>query len=245
MRLYGVYDHGWRNPACFLVIGQNREGLPTVFWQFYAAGVGVTEIARIIKGETVRCRDGRVFHGNPHYKETGRIIADPSIWKEDQNQDDGTTKSVAELFRRHGVYLQPGQRGGDTTVASWLTELWSDLQHIGAQICCPVALLDTDQGWIDRGYAGPGAPCLVWELGRLRFKDWSATQQLHHDYKEEIEDKDNHAWDCLKMHMHEFPPKAPKSVPSNQPGSVDWWRRQRKRAEMGLETRTFSVEAPG
>ena len=243
LRLYGSYDHGWRNPATYLVLGQDRDACPVVLWQFYAAGVGVTEIARIIKGETVRTRDGRVFTGNPYAQQIAKSIADPSIWKEDQNMDDGTTKSVAELFRRHGVYFTPGQRGGDTMVASWLTELWHDLEHPGAKICCPPDLFDVDHGFIARGYAGPGAPCLVWELGRLRFRDWSESQQVHHDFKEEIEDKDNHAWDALKMHLHEFPPKAPKAMPSRAVGSLDWWRTQRKRAAMGMPTATLTVGA--
>lgn len=241
LRLYGSYDHGWRNPATYLVLGQDRDACPIVLWQLYASGVGVLDIAKIIQGETVRTRDGRVFAGNPYHKDTVTAIADPSIWKEDQNMDDGTTKSVAELFRRHGVYFNPGQRGGDTTVASWLTELWADLQHPGCRITCPPDLLDVDQGFISRGYAGPGAPCLVWEMGRLRFRDWSESQQIHHDFKEEIEDKDNHAWDCLKMHLHEFPPKAPKAIPSKAAGSLDWWRTQRRAYQHGRATKTFSV----
>jgi hypothetical protein len=239
--LYGSYDHGWRNPATYLVLGQDRDGCPIVLWQFYASGVGVRDIARIVKGETVRVADGRTFTGNPFWAMTTTSRADPSIWKEDQNMDDGTTKSVAELFRRYGVYFQEGKRGGDTTVASWLTELWQDLNHPGCRICCPPSLQDVDQGFISQGYAGYGAPALVWEIGRLRFKDWSEQQAIHHDYKEEIEDKDNHAWDALKMHLHAFPPKAPASVPSKQAGSIDWWREQRKRAQQGMAPRTFSV----
>jgi hypothetical protein len=242
LRLYGTYDHGWRNPSTYLVIGQDRDGCPIVLWQFYASGVGVSDIARIIQGEDVRVPDGRRFAGNPFWKDITRSIADPSIWKEDQNMDDGTTKSVAELFRKRGVYLHPGQRGGDTLVASWLTELWRDIEHPGCRVCCPPGLLDVDAAFISRGYSGPGAPCLVWEIGRLRFRDWSESQQQHHDFKEEIEDKDNHAWDALKMHMHEFPPKAPKAIPSRQAGSVDWWRKQRKLEAMGMPVRTFSVE---
>ena len=61
-------------------------------------------------------------------------------------------------------------------------------------------------------------------------------------YKEEIEDKDNHAWDALKMHMHEFPPKAPRIAPHSAAGSLDWWREQRKRQNMGLPARTFTVQ---
>jgi len=241
MRLYGTYDHGWRNPATFTVIGMDRDARPIPVWQFYASQVGAVDIAKIILGKTVRTLDGRVFQGNPYWQDMARSIADPSIWKEDQPMEDGTTKSVAELFRRHGVHFVPGQRGGDTMVAEWLAELWRDLEHPGCLIMCPPDLLDVDQAFVHRGYAGPGAPCLVWEIGRLRFKDWSESQQQHHTLKEEIEDKDNHAWDALKMHLHEFPPKAPKQPQKAVGGTLDWWRKQRSRAQRGLPVGTFSV----
>ena len=243
LRLYGIYDHGWRNPAAFLVIGQDRDGSPTVVWQFSASWVTVPQIAHIIKGQSAVSREGVRFAGNPHHLDITRIWADPSIWKEDQNMDDGTVKSVAELFRRQGVYMSPAQRGGDTMVAGWLTEMWADLEHPGCRIMCPPNLLDVDQGFVNKGYAGPGAPCLVWELGRLRFRDWSETQQQHHDYKEEIEDKDNHNWDCLKMFLHEFPPKAPKQAQKAVAGTLNWFKEQRKRAQRGMQPRTFSVGA--
>lgn len=240
-RLYGIYDHGWRNPACFMVIGHDRDKRPTVHWQCYASNVGVTDLAKIIRGQAVTTADGRHFPGNPYWGQLTWIKADPSIWNEDQVQNDGTNKSVAYLFSTKGVYMDPGKRGGDTTVASWLTELWAPALP-GCVVTCPPHLLEMDTTAVRRGYAGPGAPCLVWEVGRLRFRDWSNVQQLHHDFKEEIEDKDNHAWDGLKMHLQEFPPGAPQKPTHASTGSLHWWRMQRSREKLGLAPRPCRAE---
>lgn len=241
-RLYGVYDHGWRNPACFMVIGMDRDRRPIVHWQLYAPQVPVNDLAKIIKGETVRMADGRVFPGNPYWGQLAWIKADPSMWNEDQVQNDGTNKSVAYQFGLRGVIMDPGKRGGDTLAASWLTEMWRP-ERPGCCITCPPELLEMDATRARMGYAGPGAPCLVWEIGRLRFKDWSAVQSLHHDAKEEIEDKDNHAFDALKFHLHEFTPGAPTHPAHAPSGSLIWWRKQSARARQGLPVAAHHAQA--
>jgi len=104
-RLYASYDHGYNSPSCFLVHGMNSDGIITTLWEFYADHVPAHAIAEIIKGNNVRLEDGRFFRGNPHASKHSFIIADPSIWAEDNPQHNGPNKSTAAIFRDCGVSM--------------------------------------------------------------------------------------------------------------------------------------------
>ncbi|KKL88732.1 hypothetical protein LCGC14_1921710, partial [marine sediment metagenome] len=160
-RLYGSYDHGWRNPAAFHVHGINGDGQIVTLWEFYASNVPVAQTARIILGECVVLGDGRRFDGNPFAGQETFKVADPSIWAQDQPMADNTMKSIAELFRRSGVYFTKGERGGDTMVAEWLHgHYWKDPRN-------PLLRITTN------------CPKLIWEIGQQRHKDDPPRVALH------------------------------------------------------------------
>ncbi len=223
-RLYGSYDHGWRNPSCYLIHGINFDGDITTLWEFYAPGVPIGYIAKIIRGEAVALHDGRRFEGNPFAGQETYKIADPAIWSEDQPTSDNTYKSVYEAFRDNDVLFNKGERGGDSTVASWLL------------------------GWF---WANPDAPryritqaCpkLIWELGQQRYKEFSARVALNRDQPEELVDKDNHAYDALKYFMRRFPPPAKKPTPPAPSATFQWWKRQQVAVQHGQAPRSFKVQ---
>lgn len=219
-RLYGVYDHGWRNAACYLVHGINAEGKYVTLWEFYGEKVPVSHIKRIINGHDVSLPDGRRFQGNPY---AGREIiryADPQIWEEDQVMNDNSVKSVAKLFEQPdqygpGIYFTPGNHGGDLTVCEWIIgSLWSEPEK-------PNWVITTD------------CPKLIWELGRLRFAMISPKVAETKDQPERFQSKDDHAWDCVKMFFIKFPPRPSLAKPKNKPNTFDWWREQAIRANRG------------
>ena len=222
-RLYASYDHGWRNPASYLVHGVDYDGNICTLWEFYGSTVPVHQIADIIHGKSIVTQDGRRFAGNPYHGREVFTIADPSIWAEDQAMLDNTNKSIADMFRKCGVYFQRGEKGADTAVAEWLIGyFWADPLQPRYRIT---------------------ANCtkLIWELGRQRFKEFSAQVALNKDQPEQLVDKDNHAWDALKMFLKKFPP--PNSKPKTQApsGTFDWWRKQIQRHQRGEPLRTFRI----
>lgn len=226
-RLYGSYDHGWRNPSAYHVHGVDGDGDIVTLWEFYGSRVPVNMIAKIIKGESVHLPDGRYFEGNPYAGEEIQKIADPAIWAEDKPMDDGTMKNTAYLFEREGVMFDPGERGGDITVGEWIHgHFWHDP--------------DSPLWRITRK-----CPKLIWELGNLRHKDLSPKVALNRDQPEGLIDKDNHAWDGIKMFFKLFPPPNIERKISDKPGTFMWWKEQHKRSRNGLPIRTYRREMVG
>ncbi|MBI3937118.1 MAG: hypothetical protein HY323_09085 [Betaproteobacteria bacterium] len=229
-RLYGSYDHGWRNPAAFHVHGINGDGAVVTLWEFYAAHVPVSAVAQIIlghEGAPVILPDGRRFAPNPFAGELTWMVADPSIWADDQPMADETNKSIADLFRRCGVVFVPGERGGDTMVAEWLHgHYWQDPDR-------PLYRITTD------------CPKLLWELGQLRHREFSPRVALAREQSEKLVDKDDHAWDGLKMFLRRFPPRPVEARAAATPATFLWWRAQAKRAKDGQPVRTFRREMVG
>jgi len=224
-RLFASYDHGWRNPAAYHIHGIDSDGNIVTLWEFYDHHVPVPQISRIILGDSVTLGDGRRFAGSP-YAGADRpmlIIADPSIWAEDQPMADNTNKSIAELFRRAGVTMSKGERGGDHMAAEWLHgHYWKDPRT-------PLYRITTD------------CPKLIWEIGQQRHRDVSARVALHRDQPEQLVDKDNHAWDGLKMFFNRFPPKAMPRKAEQKPNTFQWWRRASQAAQRGEKVGTFRV----
>ncbi len=220
-KIYGSYDHGWRNPSAYHVHGVDYDGNITTLWEFYANRVPIPQIADIIKGKTVQLMDGRTFIGNPYAGQEMMKIADPAIWSEDKPMDDGTMKNTAHLFEREGVYFEAGERGGDITVAEWIHGyFWRDPMN-------PFWRITT------------ACPKLIWELGRLRHREFTPKVALNRDQPEGLIDKDNHAWDGIKMFFKLFPPPNIKKKKENKPGTFQWWQKAAKRAEKGEPVGTF------
>ena len=45
---------------------------------------------------------------------------------------------------------------------------------------------------------------MIWELKKLRYRDYTAIMQETHNIKEELVDRDNHSYDDLKMFVTMF-----------------------------------------
>lgn len=224
-RLYASYDHGYNNPSCFLVHGLNNDGIITTIWEFYADHVPAHQIAEIIKGRDVRTQDGRFFRGNPYAGRESFIIADPSIWAEDNPQSNGPNKSTAGIFRDCQVSMMAGERGADVTVGEWLVgHFWKDPKHPLYRIAS-------------------SCENLIWEVGQQRHKSYSAAVALSRNAPEELVDKDNHAWDALKYFLRRFPPKPKFKIAEGTPNTFAWWKKSIQRTTDGQAPRSFRVGA--
>lgn len=227
-KLYGSYDHGWHNASAFHVHSVDGDGTITTVWEFYAAQVPAHQIAAIIKGNIGYAQDGKAYPGCPYpYESLSYIVADPSIWNEDKPQHTGPNKSTAKIFREMGVAMVPGERGGDITVANWLHGwYWKDPKHPRYRI-------------------SEACPKLIWELGQLRHKEFSAAVAMNRSQPEELVDKDNHAWDGVKYLLKKHPPPKSFTDPAMRPGSFAWWRKQADRRANGDMPQTFRIGVGG
>lgn len=226
-RLYGSYDHGWRHPACYLVHGINPEGQIVTLWEFHASQVPVSQIARIIKGESVTVADGRRFPGNPYAGQEIYKVADCAIFAEDQVMSDNTMKSIATVFRMDGIVFIPAQQGGDTMVAEWLHGYWWQNPME------PLYRITT------------ACPKLIWEIGQQRHKDISAQVALNKAQPEQLVDKNNDAWDAMKYFLQRFPPKPMQERAEKKAGSFMWWRKLNKLEKQGEAMPTYKREMVG
>jgi hypothetical protein len=224
-RLYGSYDHGFRNPASFLIHSVDGDGIITTVWEFYGDKVPAHQIANIIRNKAGYGDDGRRYAGSPYsYDSLSYIVADPSIWNEDKPQFNGPNKSTAKIFREMGVSMVPGEAGGDVTLGEWLLGYyWKDPNN-------PIYRITSN------------CTKLIWEIGQQRFKEFSAQVALNRSQPEELVDKDNHAFDALKYLLKRFPPPEAKRKPEANPNSFMWWRKQHQQQKSGIK-RTFRVGA--
>lgn len=231
-RFYGAYDHGWRNPASFHVYGINSDGMMICCFEFYGSHVPYQYVADIIKGKTVvvppsGCCEihdrARVFQGNPFAGKEVWKRADPSMWAEDQPQNDKTNKSMAHLYSKAGISFQPAEKGTDTTVAEWLLSYY--WKNPGNPL---YRIFDT-------------CPMLIWEIGQQRHRTFSAQVALNREQPEELVDKDNHAWDDQKYFLQKFPPAPQKREAAKGPNTFNWWRETVKRANDGRAVGSYRV----
>ena len=208
--LYASFDYGHRNPSSFHVYAIDHDGDVWAVWEFYQRGLGYRKIANRIRA----C---------PFFDRLSFMpIADPSIWAKNQQVDSGNElKSIAQLFfelpESERVIFAPGKAGGDVTVAEKINgDLWN-----------PDEL---KKGQSPRLKIFANCPMMIWELAKLRYKDWSSAQAEYRNLQESIVDKDNHAFDDLKMFMTMFfmAPTAPleqpyKDLEKTDPASYREW----------------------
>ena len=190
--LYGSFDYGHRNPSSFHVYAMDHDGDVWVVWEYYRSGRGYKEISKSIRS----C---------PYFGKMSYLpIADPSIWaKNQQNQlsgDSSEMKSIAQLFfelpAAEQIVFAPGKAGGDVTVAEKINgEMW----YVPNEE-------DRPKNWTFKPRIHIFATCsmMIWELKKLRYKDWSGSMQEERNLQESIVDKDNHAFDDLKMFFTMF-----------------------------------------
>ncbi len=182
--LYGSFDYGHRNPSSFHVYAIDHDGDVYAVWEYYKAGMGFRQIARAIRG----C---------PFFSRLSYMpIADPSIWAKTQQTDDGNElKSIAQLFwelpPEESIAFAPGKKGGDVTVAEKIN---GDMWNYEA----------LKSGKTPRLRIFASCPMMIWELSKLRYADWSGSMQEQRNLRESIVDKDNHAFDDLKMFLTMF-----------------------------------------
>jgi len=206
-RVFGSFDYGHRNPSAFYFHAIDHDGTVHTVWEYYRAQSGYRDTARAIRASG--------FFPRLSYLP----VADPSLWGETQ-QTENEVKSVAQLFFElpdaERIVFAKGKAGGDVTFAEKINgEFWKDL---GAR----------EPRW----KIHKTCPKLIWELGKLRFSDWSAVQMQTHNLREQIVDRDNHGFDACKYFFTMFFQGAPKpeeekysALKKSDPLAYEEWQR--------------------
>lgn len=226
--LYAGFDYGHRNPSSFHVYAIDHDGNIWVIWEYYKSGQGYRKIAQAIRG----C---------PYYKNLAYLpVADPSIWAKDQQVDSGNeVKSIAQLFFElpddERVIFAKGKAGGDIAVAEKINSgLWNE-EELQKKVAPRLKIFATCE-------------MAIWEIGKLRYSDWSGTMAEQRNVKESIVDKDNHFYDDMKYFMLQFfmtPGRPVEDESMNQLKMVDpasyaeWMRVKQRMGEMASNQGTM------
>jgi hypothetical protein len=170
MRFFAGYDYGSQNPSAFVVWGIDKEGKAYSVWELYEPNTNMAQHVEKIK----RC---------PYWDRIEKIICDPSIgYKTQHAKHASDIKTLIELYEEHGLYLTPGRRAQDVSVAQMFkSTYWADPKS-------PTAFLTK------------ATPNLNRELMDLRWeKHVSSAVEARKNAPEKIRQKNNHAWDATAV----------------------------------------------
>jgi hypothetical protein len=219
-KLYGVFDYGHRNPSAFEVFAIDHDGNIYSVWEYYMAGQGYRRIAQAIRA----CQYFDKLEFPP--------IADPSIFANNQQVQGGdgnVMKSIGQIFfelpENERIMFIPGKKGGDITMAEKINGLLWNEEKLKVGEMPQYRIFKT-------------CPMLIWEISKIRYREYTAVMLETHNLKEELVDKDNHAIDCTKMFMTMFfgSPKKPEDMKLSalqrfDPNAAEEWKAVQKMHE--------------
>lgn len=212
----GSFDHGVVNATCLLKAYIPREEIdfrtgkkkpPTVYvcgeyYSFRRDGWmnTVEQNCKAIMRGGVDEHD-RKFEAMPDIDRARWIQADPSIFYKSQAEAEGEPNSIYEkTYKKNKFYKMTPYLGvrSDITFVEWMiSDYWkgiaTDPENIRLFIVCRNAS--------DRPQPGMhpyDCPNLLWEMRRARRVQLTTRQLLTKNPSEQLQDKQNHAMDCLK-----------------------------------------------
>lgn len=218
-RIEGL-DHGRRNPTAYIQGAVDHEGNVVIYDGYYQPGLVSQHAAAIA-----------VLRGS--HNDFGSIISDPSCFNAGH---DGRT--VAEVYRDHGIFLKPGSNNveaGLLRVSEWLTrrdqEAFPDFHPLGGT-------LGSDGAGAPRLYVvdDAGTADLRREIPDYRWRDLSAAMERNLDQPEEPRKKDDHACDALRYLLMSRPRPTAVVVEPRDREAVPERRRQ---VTAGISSKRF------
>ena len=179
-------DFGSRNPTAILFAAVDHRGRFHFFDEFYKPS-NPSEIARVIKN-------------HPFYRRITKIVADPSIFNNNQHDPDGSVRSIKDLIEDAGVYgIEPG-----------INDRIAGLERMKMMLRF-LALQDLDP------YMTISKNCkkLWWELINLTYKENTDNQRATANEPEDVVKKNDHAYDASRYNLMSW------SVPSELPDASE------------------------
>ena len=166
LRIVAGYDYGIKNPSALVICGMDKRGNGVILEEIYAS-------------DRTYMQQAESFKNSPYWPYIEEIVADPSIWSENQTTAAGI-KSVAELFAEVGINFVPGRRGADVPMAQkFLADFWRNPDKPKVVICSNC--VNTKR-----------------ELQGLKWREHSSEKvAARSNALEKILDKNNHTWDAI------------------------------------------------
>ena len=197
------FDHGKANPTAALVGCIDQDGVIYILREYYQPGLSPRQ-----HRSNLAALQG--------FMNVEAVMADPSIFYNNQAQTDGSFKAIAELYFEEGIAnLCPAPSNNELLGMERIQSHWINLENRQPtlKIVCPRHLQDTQRPVY--GLHLDGCPNLLWELRRARREELSPGQLVHRNPTERIVDKDNHLRDCLKYMVLSLP------EPARRPGFLE------------------------
>lgn len=195
---FGGFDSGKANPTAALVACIDPDRVVYILREYYKPDLSPREHKPYLM-------QLQGFTNAP-------IYSDPSIFYENQAQNDGSFKAIASLYEELGIdNLVPAPENNELLGMERIFSHWLDLdrREPTLKIVCPARSRDLARPHFE--VFNEGCPNLLWELRRARRAETSPTQLATKNPTEKIIDKDNHLRDCLKYLLLAMPEPAEKS----------------------------------
>lgn len=159
-------DFGSRNPTAILFAAVDHRGRFHFFDEFYKPS-NPAEIARFIKN-------------HPFYRRITKIVADPSIFNNNQHNQDGSVRSIKDLIEDAGIYgIEPGV---NDRIAG-LERMKMMLRFNAVQDLEPYMTISKN------------CKKLWWELINLTYKENTDNQRATSNEPEDVVKKNDHGFD--------------------------------------------------
>lgn len=224
-KVFGGFDHGKVNATAFL------KGYVDFDSNIYLAGEFYSMLRPGWSNEV--SLNVPVMLQMPDLQRMSWIMADPSIFAEDQVQSDGSFSSINKTYRACGFpYLREyaGERSDVTFVEDLLSKHWNDLENKAPKLFI-VCRNKSDRP--QPGLHPYDCPNLVWELNRTKRVELTARQLMTKNPSEKILDKQNHCRDSFKYLLFTL----------KTPSLIDAGERMRKALENVTDPTSRSIAA--
>lgn len=128
------------------------------------------------------------------------IVADPSIFYDSQAQEKGKPTNVYQTYAKNAFYKMRAYDGNRSDVAfvEWMhSDFWRGI--VNGQKPRLTIVCRNPSTRPQPGLHPYDCPNLVWEMRRAKRVQMTGKQLLTRNHSEALQDKENHALDCLKM----------------------------------------------
>lgn len=191
-RIIASLDYGTTSPTALYLWGVDEQMRFYCLFEFYKPS-SAREIASVIKGEHEQPR-----YQHPLWKRIEKVIADPSIFKNDQNKPEmEEMQSVADLIRDYGI---PHLYKGTNNRAAGLDRVHDMLRHLPNDPTAEPYLFFCKRA------------VNMWrELTNIVYEELPPHLLATKNQKEDVVAKDDHAYDSLRYSLMSM------AAPSGEP----------------------------
>ena len=196
------FDHGVTNATCLL-----KGYVPRESWDPVTGQKNPTEL--YLAGEFYRYRqddwannvdENVAVMKQMHDVDRARWrVADPSIFYDSQASDEGAPTNIYQTYKKNGMWPMTAYQGvrSDVSFVEWImSDYWRGITRGRRPRLFIVCRNPSDRP--QPGLHQYDCPNLLWEMRRAKRVQMTSRQLLTRNPSEALENKNNHALDCMK-----------------------------------------------